>query len=540
MKSLTFIGLCVLIVAPMISAQTTPPKSSGQFQITGKIVNSATGALVHGVSLQLAPSGQRGDMQQLDSSDGNFEFQNLAPGKYTLSAQAPGFPPQLFEQHGQFNTGIAVGPGKTSTGILFKLGPEGSISGRVLDEHNEAARDAQVMLFEKSTDTGTRQIERRNQTQTDDLGEYRFSHLRPGTYYLALSTQPWYRRYLGGMSRALAPGQSKPEIDPSLDVAYPVIYYPGATDPDSAGAVVIHPGDRITADFDLTPVPSLHLTVRTGGGEGTPPIQPNLHPRIFGESFGFMQTTMTWGQGEVEMSGIAAGDYQIEMMHPRGPDRSVSVSSQELSLQADGQIDAASVVTLEGIHGTLKYDGKNTPRNAFIQLRDPAGGRGFGARVDDQGEFLIQPSHAGRYVISLGNAPGYAIRTISATGGQVSGRTLEFTGNQPIELAIDASQGVGTINGTVMNGDKPVSGAMVVLVPPNISDNLSLFRRDQSDSDGTFLLRDVVPGTYTAIAIQNGWDMEWASPEALRPYLAKGTRVEVTGKQQLDIKIAAQ
>lgn len=539
MTFLSSIALCSLILSPLLSAQNSP-KSPGQFEITGKIVNSATGALVHEVLLQLAPAGERGDAQHLDSPDGNFEFHNLVPGKYTLSAQAPGFPPQFFEQHGQFNTGIAVGPGKTSTGIIFRLGPEGSISGRVLDEHNEPARDAQVMLFEKSTDSGTRQIERRNQTQTDDLGEYRFSHLRPGTYYLALSAQPWYRRYLGGMSRTLSPGQPKPEIDASLDVAYPVIYYPGATDPDSAGAVVLHPGDRISADFDLIPVPSLHLTVHTGGGEGSPPIQPNLHPRIFGEPFGFMQTTMTWGQGEVEISGIAAGDYQIEMMHPRGPDRSVSVSSQELSLQGDGQIDAASVATLEGIHGTAKYDGKNSPRNAFIQLRDLAGGRRFGARVDEQGEFRIQPSHAGRYVIALGNAPGYAIRSISATGAEVSGRTLEFTGNQPIELAIYASQGVGTINGTVMNGENPVSGAMVVLVPPNISDNLSLFRRDQSDSDGTFILRDVVPGTYTAIAVQNGWDMEWASPEALRPYLAKGTRVEVTGKQQLDVKIVAQ
>jgi hypothetical protein len=81
---------------------------------------------------------------------------------------------------------------------------------------------------------------------------------------------------------------------------------------------------------------------------------------------------------------------------------------------------------------------------------------------------------------------------------------------------------------------------MVVLIPPDIDDSVSLFRRDQSDSDGTFTLREVVPGTYTAIALQNGWDMEWASPEALRPYLAKGTRVQISAKQQLDLKIASQ
>jgi hypothetical protein len=91
-----------------------------------------------------------------------------------------------------------------------------------------------------------------------------------------------------------------------------------------------------------------------------------------------------------------------------------------------------------------------------------------------------------------------------------------------------------------MNGDKPISGAMVVLVPRDIADNLSLFRRDQSDSDGTFTLPDVVPGLYTAIAIQDRWDMDWAQPEALRPYLAKGTPVQIDGKQQLEIRVAAQ
>jgi protocatechuate 3,4-dioxygenase beta subunit len=538
MKHLSLITLFLLVYLAAISAQDTRPKSSGQFAITGRVVSSTTGEAVRGASLQLAPSMQRADMQQAESaSDGSFEFHNLVPGKYALSAQAAAFPPQGYEQHGQFSTAIVVGPGKTSAGIIFRLGPDGSISGQVLDEHNEPARNAQVMLFEKSNDSGTRMIERRNQSTTNDLGQYRFGYLRPGTYYLALSAQPWYRRYMGA-TRSFGPGQPQPAVDPSLDTAYPVIYYPGATDPDNAGAIVLHPGDRISADFNLTPVQSLHVTIRTGSGEGGPPIQPNLRPKVFGEAWGFMPATMTWGQGQVEISGIAAGDYQLDLMRPRGRDS--SARQQEISLQGDGEIDTSSAESVEGIHGVLKFEGKNTPDNAFVQLRDLGTGHTIGGRVDEQGEINLQPPHAGRYVISLGNAPGYAIRTIAATGARVSGRSVEFTGNQPVELTIDASQGVGTINGTVMNGDKPVSAAMVVLVPPNISDNLTLFRRDQSDSDGTFTLRDVVPGTYTAIAIQNGWDMEWGSPDALRPYLAKGTRVEVLGKQQLDIKIAAQ
>jgi len=91
-----------------------------------------------------------------------------------------------------------------------------------------------------------------------------------------------------------------------------------------------------------------------------------------------------------------------------------------------------------------------------------------------------------------------------------------------------------------MNGDKPVSGIMVVLAPQEMGDNTPLFRRDQSDSDGTFTLPDVVPGHYTALALRNAWDMEWASAEALRPYLAKGTPVVVSGKEKLNIRIVVQ
>jgi len=543
--------ITALICIGFLPLQARPAaQARGDFEISGRLVNSVTGEAIRGATMQLAPVTERSQTQHVDSaSDGSFAFRSLPAAKYSLSALAQGYPPQFFEQHGQFNTGVVTGPDKTSTGLIFRLNPEGAISGKVLDEHNEPVRTAQILLFEKSNDTGRRLIERRSQAQTNDLGEYHLTHLREGTYYLALAAQPWYRRYLAPMMRSVGTGQPKAEMDPALDVAFPVTYYPGTTDADGAGALIVHPGDRLTADFDLTPVQSLHLTIPTGTSEGGPPMQPNFRERVFGEPWGFVQPNIVWGQGEIQVSGIAPGDYEVNFSQrgnrrPDGMDFSGpgerSVKTQQLNLQSDGELDPSSGVDLESIHGTIKFEGASPPNNSFIQLRDLNTGRLFGARADAKGEFQLQPRHAGRYVMALANAPGYAIQSISATGARVSGRTIEFTGTQAAELTVKASQGVGTINGTVMNGDKPLSGALVMLVPPDVADNISLFRRDQSDSDGTFILNDVVPGSYTAVAIQNGWDLEWASPEALRPYLAKGTRVEITGKQALDIKVAAQ
>ena len=531
-------SLLIVATLPALSQQRAQ-SSVRKFNVSGRVVNALTGEVLRDAAVQLVPTTDRGRAMHADAgSDGSFEFRGLEPGKYSLVAQARNFPRQAFEEHENFNTGIVVGPDKISTGIVFRLRPEASISGRILDEHNEPVRDSQVMLFQRSTDTGKRLVERRSQTMSDEQGEYSFHHLRPGMYYVVVAAQPWYRRYLQVNMRRRGPSAPAAELDPALDTAYAITYYPGTSDAENAGALIVHPGDRLSADFDLTPVPSLHVTLLNTGNEMGRPVQPNLRARVFGDSSVFVQPTMSWQQNEMEMSGIAPGDYSLNLRQRDG--RENRTSGQDISLRGDTELDASAAATVEQLHGHIKYDGANTPSNAFVQFRDVNARGGMGARPDEHGEFKLQLPHAGRYVVSLANAPGYSIRTISTTGARVSGRSLDLTGTEPVELTIEASEGVAQIEGTVMNGDKPASGTMVVLAPQEIADNAPLFRRDQSDSDGTFTLSDVVPGRYTAIALQNGWEMEWASPEALRPYLAKGTPVVVKGKERLEIKIAAQ
>ncbi len=534
---------CILVFVSLVSfaqaQQATTPPSPGRFEVSGTLVNSVSGEVVHNAFVQLVASRQADQPRRSEvGTDGSFAFHNVPAGKYNLNASAPGYLLQSFEQHENFSTAIVVGPDKISTGIVFRMRPMSAISGRVLDEHNEPVRDAQVWLFQKRNDIGHAMIEHHGMSQTDDLGEYRFGHLGAGAYYVVVSAQPWYGRYFQGGYRGRGFPQHATEIDPALDVAYPLIYYPGTTDADGAGAILLGAGDRISADFNLMPVQSLHLTIREGNGEGNqPPGQPNFRQMAFGQPVGFQQPSVIRQEGELEISGIAPGSYDVNIFHfdPKGSTR----QSQSVTLQQSGDLDLSAAGSLEPVHGVVKFD-DSPPPNAFLQFRDLGSGNSMGTRLNERGEFSVQPEVPGRYVIMLANAAGYAIRSVSATGARVSGRTAEITGAQPVELSIVVSKGVGTVNGTVMDGDKPLSGAMVVLVPQEVSDNASLFRRDQSDSDGTFTLPDVVPGMYTAIAIRNGWELEWGSPDVLRPYLAHGTPVQIAGKQQLDIKVTAQ
>ena len=107
-------------------------------------------------------------------------------------------------------------------------------------------------------------------------------------------------------------------------------------------------------------------------------------------------------------------------------------------------------------------------------------------------------------------------------------------------LAIGATTGEGQITGTALRLDKSVAGAMIVLVPADPAHNQVLYRRDQSDSDGTFTLSAVVPGRYTVLAIENGWDLEWTKPAVLSSYMTGGVVVQVQANGKYDIKVPVE
>jgi hypothetical protein len=66
-----------------------------------------------------------------------------------------------------------------------------------------------------------------------------------------------------------------------------------------------------------------------------------------------------------------------------------------------------------------------------------------------------------------------------------------------------------------------------------------LSRRDQSDSDGSFSLRDVVPGQYTVVAIEDGWELDWAEPQVIARYLPSGIPVTVSDKSGKLVMLSA-
>jgi Carboxypeptidase regulatory-like domain len=541
-------GIHLLSLIPLLVtcalAQQTAARPSG-FRISGIAVNSVTGQPLAQLRIFLGRPQDREDREVfMTGADGRFEFTGLLAGKYTLGAAKPGFLMQAFEQHEDFSSAIVVGPAVSAENLLFRITPAAAISGQIFDEQNEPVRDAQVTLFRQRLLDGRTTTRLRGQTNSDDRGQYRFGSLPPGTYFLMVSARPWYAQYnIDGLPKEANSGQDQ-NAAAALDLTYPLLYYSGVTDSSQATPITLAPGDHATADFSLTPVRSVHIRVHTPKLNMSQGYSVMLIPEAFQAVSVQMpvsvQTTMT-KPGEIEISGIAPGQYRLQMVFPG---KETTTFSQAINLESDTDLDALAGDSITNISGTIRMqDGTRPPVGAGVILRNVASGEPARTFLHPDGSFqfpLRETVLPGTYEIAIGAQNTYIV-SVSASGGRHSGRTIEIRGSDPVRLNIVAAQGVGRVDGTVLSSDgKPFAGAMVLLAPDDLASNVVLIRRDQSDSDGTFTLPNVVPGHYTLLAIRNGWGLEWLNAAVLKPYLPAGERLLVQKSGNYNLKLRLQ
>ena len=545
----------VLSFSLSLAAQTTSaPKRSETYHVAGVVVNSITNQPLGGVKVSIYRSESPEYSQHTNTgADGRFGLAGVPAGKYTLMGSGLGYRAQGFHQHGDYFIGIAVGPELDSEHILFQLVADARIEGSITNEEGEAVRNANVTLYERNHDTGRQQTRQITNAATDDRGHYLFSHLGPGTYFVAVSARPWYAQYQNA-DQPPVPAQDArrfAEERTPLDVAYPMTFYPSAEDSSGAAPIVLHPGDRITADISVRAVPAVHLRLKTADpqhGQGRRNIATTAFPRVSQRIFEGALVPVMSSQGSCspnggcDYTGIAPGRYVIEMPSMPSGGGKHGGWYKEMDLSGTVELDPGESPPLASVTGAMQFEGASRPPGRiYVVLAERNSGEDFAAEVTPKGTFDFSEMEVrpGFYDVAINAAQSYQIRSVQATGAKVTAQTIEISGGA-VQLALTTARTRASINGTVTNGDKAFPGAMVVLVPQDPMHNLTLFRRDQSDSDGTFTLREVLPGSYTVVALQNGWELDWASPSALQKYLKSGTPVDVTGDSKLSIKVQLQ
>jgi hypothetical protein len=266
---------------------------------------------------------------------------------------------------------------------------------------------------------------------------------------------------------------------------------------------------------------------KTPGGSGPGSLRQIVFGAALNEADGF--ASVSGPDGPAEASGLAPGDYEFMQ---GDPPRAV-----EMNVSASGEIDPGAGAPTVEVKGLLE-DGRGVPVPDALMFLDPA-----------PGTMQLPPTQASinRGAFSFGAVPPGVwrvqaqLRTQMNGGGQISemqvvsvtigGKTQAgdriTVSDRPLNVIVTVTGHAAHIEGFARRDGKGVAGAMVVLAPKDLRAMAMLARRDQSDSDGSFNLLEVAPGEYTVVAIEDGWNLDWANPAVIGRYLPGGETVTV-------------
>jgi 5-hydroxyisourate hydrolase-like protein (transthyretin family) len=500
---------CALLCTSL-TAQKKPTAPQGGYRIAGVVLNQATGEPAQRAVVDLLDEDDDHTIASvITDAEGRFAFEGLPASKHPLRATKRGFRAVMYDDHDGYNTAIVTGPDQDTTHLIFWLTPGSVLHGVVSADGGDPVEGARVMLFRKprshSQDDRILQV---NTTMTDDTGGYEFGNLSDGDYFVAVAAKPWYATHRTGNAQS------------DLDVAYPITYFDSATEEASATPIQLTKGARDEADINLHAVPALQITLDAPQAGNVRPLRPQLQQVVFGsaipaESGG----TISHFRGAQEMDGLAPGRYEVMTGDPP--------HEMEINATESGQIDGDSAAGTVSVTGTLHMPrGAAAPDEAHVFLHPEDGAQSHAnlTAMVRNGRFHFDSVAPGTWSVMV-EGDGVMLPVMAASPDAAG--NLFAVRDRPVNLSVSIAEGTGRIQGFVQKDSKGFGGAMVVLVPKQASNLEALARRDQSDSDGSFSLSDAIPGDYTVVAIEDGWELDWMQPGALARYLPRGQSVTV-------------
>jgi hypothetical protein len=535
--------------APARPAYQSPASAPG-FRIAGTAINSTTGEPIWRATVSLLSYTDQHAIESVETgSDGRFAFEGIPAAKYPLTASKRGFRTASYDEHGGYSTAIVTGEGQDTGGLVFRLVPGAALHGIVSGDGGDPVEGAQMLLFLKPRGhSPSDRIAQVGNATTDDTGAYDFDNLAPGEYLLAVKADPWY-----AVHRSDSEPQ-RPASDPSvaLDVAYPVTFFDSTTDEASAASILLSGGGREEANLNLRAVPALRISVQS-------PIAPNegiarfaqglagltLEETIFGSEIPSGQSAVSNSPQSkmAEFTGVAPGHYELTQNNPP--------RITELDATASQQVNPSLGTPSVDISGTARtasgapLTGKLTLILSPLDTAHPSE-RKF--TTSNQGSFRFPSVQPGKWELLASSGepsgPGRQMTIVStALDGKASAGNLITVRDKAVSLTVTLSDSDTRVEGFARTagapGDRSIvagvgkegkarAGALIVLMPKDPVAFQARLRIDQSDSDGSFSLRDVAPGEYTVIAIENGWDLDRTRPETFARYLSHGIAVTVT------------
>ena len=273
----------LMIVAAVVAiAQQAPQPAAGAanqkpIRLEGRVVG-LNGDPIRKANVRLQGSGpvipvrnSQGPTSYSQTTDdaGKFFFDNVTPGRYTLSADKNGFLAARYGARTEDSPAVplAFAAGVEKKDLEIKMTPQGVIIGRVIDQDGDPIANAQIAVARYGYDGGRRTLIPAGvgfaggganadpaaqaaaaqallggggQT-TDDQGSFRIVNLAPGRYYVSADPRP-NRGIMGMIAAQGRGGASTPTAAGPANVA---TYYPNALEPRDASPVDVSAGSEV-------------------------------------------------------------------------------------------------------------------------------------------------------------------------------------------------------------------------------------------------------------------------------------------------------
>jgi hypothetical protein len=493
-------------------------KAQPTFSIAGTVTYAENGApLPHARVYLLRAAHIVASM--ITAGDGKFSF-DLPQGTYNLWA-GPRMLPQIYGHRtalDHIGSSIITGPDQDTSHLTFRWFARGAISGKVVDSDGEPVADALVQLIRSAVTTGRRLNTTLGWSRTNDLGEYRFGQIYAGTYFVVVTAQPWYAK--GRVS--VPPGQGSPIV------AFAPTYYPNTTEIGRAAPLILNPSDEARADFTLTPVPGATVVVTHDAPRELRGTVGLVRDGIAGRESFQEQEAFIGARKAYTLFGVPPGHYTLRIAPSAGGpqlacDQSVDVNGSDVRLDV-------KLLPPPQVSGTVQFPAtEGRPRGTMLaQLMREDGTGTSSATVKPDGSFTFSSLLATRYqpAISLSGVGGYFASEIRVDGAPFRDGVIDLSNGLDVTLRMTASHEMGRLNGFAMQDGKPVEGVMVVLAPAAESNDPTVYRAFQTDSDGSYDWKYVRAGTYILFATTDT-QIEYKRFAAIKPYVAKAKPIRI-------------
>lgn len=510
-----------------------PAQSAANSRIEGKVIDAMTQKPLVGakVALHYAMGGKKFYHIQTDAQ-GVFRIHDIPPNEYILAASRNLYTTQEYGAGPMGRPGLrlVLANGLILNNLSLPLMPHSVISGKILNSQGLAGAGASVFCEQPLMINGKTEHRLIAKATSNDLGEYRFFGLPPGTYLISsVEADGWQSNDRSGSSLTTGPLKT---------------YWGSTSDPERARTLFLPPGQELRdVNIQLSVGESRRIQGTVTVANGISAARALVMIRRLRNDLVESATPIGVSPaGRFESPSLPPGTYSLSgyLIDNGSPFTGKSIVEVTNSIGHNIELVLQSPITVTGRMITSGKSGDFTGATVVLvsEARMPIAMPPAFVPVD--GSFSIPNVAPDRYSLKvLGLPSNFFVKSISNDGIDITDKIFDIS--KPIDsLFIQISQDGARVHGEIANSSDPLRSVVVILSPVEPRQELwHLYKTITTNQQGKFELGGVEPGKYRMNAFYNTRGLEYESANFLQGYKEQGKLIEIRGGESYHIGLVA-